>query len=411
MWPVIPAPLTAGAIVVAFALAVLATRVVQPAWWRARTAVFGVFGVMVAAYLLWGIGAFVGSDAIVRMGAGVTYCLVLVVLPAAVVLPFAALIDRALARRSSAAGRTDEKVISRRALLRFGTASLPALAATAGVNGLVDARRDPKMPIVRVRWPNLHPDLDGLRILHLSDLHLGACLGPEDLARALETAKAARPDLIVLTGDLADWPPFITEALDLVTRANARHGALACLGNHEYIHGIGVTRRLYEKSAVPLLCSSGRTLRIGEAKLFVGGADDPVTMRGDIAARLAPSIAQAAADAPEDADFRLLLCHRPEGHGPATENGFDLTLAGHTHGGQIGLFGRSLLEMLEPAIGWWGTYAKKRPARARGPGGPSRLYTSSGFGHWFPFRLGCPTEMPLVVLEAEERPPSARDAA
>jgi uncharacterized protein len=105
----------------------------------------------------------------------------------------------------------------------------------------------------------------------------------------------------------------------------------------------------------------------------------------------------------------MLLCHRPEGFDPAIDNGFDLTLSGHTHGGQLGLLGRSLLEHIRPGIGWWGAYAKQRSVteaaaaafarRTRTPGGPSRLYTTSGFGHWFPFRLGCPTEMPVVVLE------------
>ena len=91
----------------------------------------------------------------------------------------------------------------------------------------------------------------------------------------------------------------------------------------------------------------------------------------------------------------------------------------NTHGGQVGMFGRSLLERIKPGIGWWGSYAKARPpeiARARelgtttGPRGPSRLYTTSGFGHWFPFRMGCPTEMPIVILERrEDRDRSAVD--
>jgi predicted MPP superfamily phosphohydrolase len=207
----------------------------------------------------------------------------------------------------------------------------------------------------------------------------------------------------VLTGDLADDPALIPGALELVKRAGARYGALASLGNHEYLHGIEVTRPKYEASPIPLLVSAGRTLSIGRARLFVGGSDDPVHMGGDIAWMLRPSIERAASHAPANADFRLLLCHRPEGHGPAADNGFDLTLSGHTHGGQIGLFGRSLMEKLRPGTGWWGTYARPRPTLASARRtllgtSPSRLYTTSGFGHWFPFRVGCPTEMPIVVL-------------
>jgi predicted MPP superfamily phosphohydrolase len=253
------------------------------------------------------------------------------------------------------------------------------------------------MPVIRMRYPGLHPDLEGLRILHLSDLHLGVELGLPDLDRGLARAMAHQPDLIVLTGDLADHPDLIEPALERVARAGARCGVLASLGNHEYLHGIELARPAYERSPVPLLVGTGRTLRVGRAKLFVGGADDPVHMSGDIARMLGSTIASAARAAPPDADFRLLLCHRPEGFAPAAEHGFDLTLAGHTHGGQLGLLGRSLFERLHPGVGWWGAYA--RPGRRR----TSRLYTTSGFGHWFPYRLGCPTEMPLVVLERDGR--------
>jgi predicted MPP superfamily phosphohydrolase len=180
----------------------------------------------------------------------------------------------------------------------------------------------------------------------------------------------------------------------MVHDLGARYGAFASLGNHEYLHGIEVSRPAYERSPVPLLVASGRSLRIGRATMWIGGADDPVHMGGDIAWMLGPSIHGAMRGAPANADFRLLLCHRPEGFVPASDAGFDLTLSGHTHGGQLGFLGRSLMEKVRPNVFWWGKYARAREGRR----GPSRLYTTSGFGHWFPFRLGCPTEMPLVVL-------------
>jgi predicted MPP superfamily phosphohydrolase len=337
-------------------------------------------------------------------------------LPAALVMPVAAGIDRvlsltALAPKTTASASPASAKITRRDVIGLGSASLPAAFALGGASGFVQARRDPTIPLIRLRYPGLHPDLEGLRILQLGDLHLGACLGIDDLERGLELARTHRPDLIVLTGDLADDPTLIPEALRLVAAANARLGALASLGNHEYLHDIEITRPLYEASPVPLLVGSGRALRVGRATLYVGGADDPVRMRGPIPRLLAPSIDAAAAGAPSQTDFRLLLCHRPGGFAPANDAGFDLTLSGHTHGGQLGLFGRSLLERFRPDVGWWGTYAKKRPpavALARQKAGvamtgPSRLYTTSGFGHWFPFRVGCPTEMPVLVLEADPR--------
>lgn len=426
MWPVFPARDTLLVIGIMLVVTMTCARLLQPAWWQSRavrTATFVSFGGMLAGVALWQVGHAHGALRAVHAGAGMAYAGILILAPAVAVLPVSALMDRALTRRSRAVTPLEvvpaavgagpsawpSAGVTRRGMMRAIPASLPAVAAMTGASGFVSAKLAPRMPVIPMRYEDLHPDLEGLRILQLSDLHLGACAGLEDLAKGLEAVIAAqRPDLIVLTGDLADDPGLIPGALELVAGARARYGALASLGNHEYLHGIQVTRPKYEASPIPLLVSAGRTLRIGRAKLFVGGSDDPVHMGGDIAWMLGPSIAKAASHAPSDADFRLLLCHRPEGFGPAAEHGFDLTLSGHTHGGQIGLFGRSLLEKLRPGTGWWGTYARARPnvpaAHATKLGrSPSRLYTTSGFGHWFPFRIGCPTEMPIIVLERGTR--------
>lgn len=446
MWPVIPAREAFVIVGVMFIVVMTSSRLLQPEWWKARAVratVFVAFAGMISGLALWTIGNRVEHFSLVLAGAGITYVGILVLAPAALVLPFSALLDRGLMFATRPRGPlapggdfdasalaslpgTGPRVtpvpprpgVSRRGLIRAGAAAIPALAAASGASGFGTAQRRPRMPLVRMRYEGLHPDLDGLRVLHLSDLHLGACLGLADLELGLEAAFAAHsPDLVVLTGDLADDPSLIPGALELVARAAARHGALASLGNHEYHHDIDVTRPHYEASEVPLLVSSGRTINIGRARLFVGGADDPVHMGGDIAGMLTPSIESAAALAPQSVDFRLLLCHRPEGLGPAAANGFDLTLSGHTHGGQLGLFGRSLFELLSPGTNWWGTYARERPTTAAArrsvlARSPSRQYTTSGFGHWFPFRLGCPTEMAVIVLERGEpaAPPSRHQA-
>ncbi|HSO33843.1 MAG TPA: metallophosphoesterase [Labilithrix sp.] len=421
MWPIVP-PREALLVVGAMFVAVMTSaRLIQPAWWKARTVrvlVFLSFAGMLAGLAIWAIGVHLARWPYVTTGAGMTYVGILVLAPAAIVLPLSAVLDRGLMFATRPRGplapggdfdasAAATRKISRRGMIRAGAASLPALAAATGASGFASAEAGPRMPTVTMRYEGLHPDLEGFRILHLSDLHLGACRGLEDLEKALAAAFAAqRPDLIVVTGDVADDASLIPGAMELVTRAAAKYGALASLGNHEYLHGITNTRPHFEASRVPLLVSSGRTLNVGGARLFVGGADDPVHIGGDIAKMLAPSIEQAAAHAPAHADFRLLLCHRPEGLAPAAANGFDLTLAGHTHGGQVGVFGRSLLEYLRPGTSWWGTYQRARPAsrsarRSALSRSPSRLYTTSGFGHWFPFRLGCPTEMPVIVLAGE----------
>lgn len=396
MWPVFPLVQTLLFTALLAGIVLFTMRFIQPAWWRSRrawTIFFGALGIGALGVLLWVGGEVAGDTRVVCTGAGIVYSAVLIGFPATLVAPLSGAIDRVATRKPKDDGDTAR--LSRRSLLRFGAAALPVAAASSGASGLVSGREDPVLRTVPMRFPNLHPDLHGLKILQLSDLHLGAYRTPEDVERALASVKAHRPDLIVVTGDLADYPDFIAPALRAIENAKPRLGAFACLGNHEYLHDIDVTRPKIEASNVPLLVGRGTMIRVGRAKLFIGGSDDPVEMHGDIAALVRPSIASAAKDAERD-DFRLLLCHRPEGLAAAAENGFDLTLAGHTHGGQLGFLGRSLFEKLSPHVPWWGAYAKPRPGHPRGP---SRLYTTSGFGHWFPFRFGCPTEMALVVLE------------
>jgi len=386
MFPVLPARESLLIIGLMFVAVATSMGIIQPAWGKARAVrvlVFLAFAGMLGGIAVWRAGRQLERWPLVLTGAGITYIGILVLAPAALVMPLGAGIDRGMMFLTRPRGPKSEpptavstsaskRRVTRRGIIRAGAASLPLMAAATGASGFASAKERPRMPVVRMRYEGLHPDLEGFRILHLSDLHLGACVALADLETALETALAEqRPDLIVVTGDLADDSNLIPGALALIERAAARYGAVASLGNHEYIHDIRVTRPLFESSRVPLLVSSGRTIDVGRARLFVGGADDPVHMHGDIAAMLSPSIASAAARAPTHADFRLLLCHRPEGHGPAAANGFDLTLSGHTHGGQLGLFGRSLFEKLRPGTSWWGTYQKERPKARRPSARPS----------------------------------------
>jgi len=275
---------------------------------------------------------------------------------------------------------------ARRAFLRQAAAVLPASAVAVGAAALT-GNETTQIVHVPLTFPDLPPALAGLRILHLSDLHLGLGRTAADLSRLLDSLRDAPPDLIVLTGDVADKLEELEEALRLVTAFGARLGVFAALGNHEYLNDIEQMRPAYQRSSVRLLVNEGAIVPVGDATLFVGGVDDPV-FSGAPGPFFERTVAECALGAPAAA-FRLLLCHRPQGFESAVKNGFHLTLSGHTHGGQVGLFGRSIFEVAFGIPYLWGAYRR----------GHSRLYTTSGFGHWFPFRLSCPAEAPIIVLE------------
>jgi predicted MPP superfamily phosphohydrolase len=280
--------------------------------------------------------------------------------------------------------------LDRRAYVQGVAALAPAVSLGLGVRGFCSAEDEASMGRqVTFAFPDLHPDLDGFTILQLSDLHLGMTKHVRDLETFLSSLDGAgrRPDLIVFTGDVAEDLSQLAPALSLASQLRPRAGVFASLGNHEYLRDIRASRPIYEKSPVPLLVDAASEVRVGGARLAICGVDDPVRTHGDIRTFMRDRVERATRDASTSA-FRLLLAHRPEAYDHAAKGGIELTLSGHTHGGQIGFNDKSAFEPLYPDGYLWGAYTRGR----------SRLYTTAGFGDWFPFRLGCPREAPRIVL-------------
>lgn len=271
-------------------------------------------------------------------------------------------------------------------------AVLPFFTASVGARAVLSTRGVPATP---VRGLDLLANLERppLRILQISDVHLGRGRDLRDI-EAFVAAFAAQPpvDLVALTGDLADDVDQLAPALGLLRNLAPRLGLVACLGNHEYFGSVHRVRDIFARAEIPLLVSQGLRLRDGDRDLWVAGADDPQSMwrrgeRQDLAEFYARSMDRALDGAPGGA-FRLMLSHRPEGFLMAREREVDVTLSGHTHGGQIGWSDRSLVSRLAPRLPFWGTYGDAA----------SRLYVTSGFGQWLRFRLGCPAEAPIVSV-------------
>lgn len=368
-------------------LAALATQLYEPALWRARwfqLAFLAFGGSVLTGLLLWRSGSPMWS----YWGVSLVWASLPVgsfVVAGGFVAGAMRRLGAALAKHRSRSAKS-ARAGARRDFLRHAVAVIPAGAGAAGAWAMAhDAQ--PRVLRVPVKYPHLSSELNGLRILQLSDLHLGAGPTSADLKTVLDGLRADPPDLVVLTGDVADKLDELEAALALVTEFAPRFGVYAVLGNHEYLNDIQQTLPIYRRSSLSLLVNQTAQLRIGDATLFISGVDDPVFSGPErpFYERVVGSCAQAASSP----GFRLLLCHRPDGFEEAAKHGFDLTLSGHTHGSQLGLLGRSAVEVLFGIPYQWGLYRR----------GQSRLYTTSGFGQWFPFRLNCPAEVPLIVLE------------
>jgi hypothetical protein len=245
-----------------------------------------------------------------------------------------------------------------------------------------------------VACPDLPPELDGLVIAQVSDLHITAKRrNQEALAAAVRAVEA---DLYVLTGDMiflqTGVAPFFQWADAL---GDAMRPAIAVLGNAEnktYVDRGSVERGLAARG-IPLLNNRCMRVPVRGAAVQVVGVDDPHTRHSDFAA--------AYADA-DLAAWTLLLCHSPDGVVDLAGRRADLMLCGHTHGGQfrlplIGALRANTRRVRGLVSGWYS--GEELARKARGPVGSTRLYVSRGLGmSGFRFRFLCPPELPLFTL-------------
>jgi predicted MPP superfamily phosphohydrolase len=185
-------------------------------------------------------------------------------------------------------------------------------------------------------WPEAW---QGLKLLHLSDLHIGSNLSVGELQNYFARANALVPDLVFLTGDLLDAnPAYIPEFFPLLNQLTARYGVFACLGNHDVYAGAqAVAEGLARYTHITLLRDQIAQITINGLPLHIVGLED----RGKDWARgldTLPLLSDLVSSMPITSP-RILLSHRPDLFPQAASEGFLLTLSGHTHGGQIALPG------------------------------------------------------------------------
>lgn len=184
----------------------------------------------------------------------------------------------------------------------------------------------PKVTQHEVLVEGLDPCHDGVTIAQLSDIHVGHLTPASHIRAAIDAANAAKPDLIVLTGDYVCWKRNeVGMAAEQLAGLEAPR-VLAVLGNHDYfVWGAGV-RQALTKHGYEVLRNQHTIAQVRGAPLALVGIDDPVTRHDDLDA----AFRHVPTKTP-----RIVLCHAPD-RGPAiAEHGADLVLSGHTHGGQI----------------------------------------------------------------------------
>ncbi|HEY2031208.1 MAG TPA: metallophosphoesterase [Myxococcales bacterium] len=271
----------------------------------------------------------------------------------------------------------------RRLVLARAATGLVGIAAAAAAAGIAEAELDPVLSRHDIPIRGLHPDLDGVTIVQLSDIHAGTLMTFERMRRIARAAAALTPDLVFFTGDLLDVSakaaaPFANAFRDL----HGRLGTFAVFGNHDYFAGAQVASRAIHDAGATLLRNSGARVQRGSGSLFLGGLDDP--SRGSLGIDAQRALKAAAPEEP-----RIVLAHRPSLFDLCARQGAQLVLSGHTHGGQFALSPRwSLARALGPRT--MGLYRS----------GAATLYVHRGMGTVgpVPMRLGSPPEIAFFTL-------------
>jgi predicted MPP superfamily phosphohydrolase len=228
-----------------------------------------------------------------------------------------------------------------------------------------------------VAIPGLPEPLDGLSLLHFSDLHLSRAFDRRFFEAVGDEAAEMGSDLVVFTGDLIDDDRCESWVLPFLSRLKGRLGTYAILGNHDMEHHPGHLLRLIEDAGYTNLEGRWATLEVGGAAVGLGGTCHP----------WGPPL--RLEDRPA-ADFHVLLSHAPDLFYWAERAGFSLMLSGHNHGGQVRL----------PLIG--SVFMPSRYSRRFDRGFFRRrgmvLHVSQGVAGKHPIRYGCVPEVGRLVL-------------
>lgn len=244
----------------------------------------------------------------------------------------------------------------------------------------MQAAREPVLEEIVIVSPKIPAEIGEVRIVQLSDLHLGMMLGRERLQPVLAQVRAARPHLLVGTGDIVDGQMGHLDGLsDLIAGVETPLGKFAVLGNHEMYVGVDHSVEFLENAGFTVLRNEARIL---PGILTLAGVDDILIPSGSEHAVVERDLLGSLAGE----SYTVYLKHRPLLPG-GEEAVFDLQLSGHTHKGQI--FPFSLLVRL----------AFPHPAGLMRTSGGRYLYSNRGAGTWGPpMRFLAPPEVTLIRL-------------
>lgn len=247
----------------------------------------------------------------------------------------------------------------------------------------IDEANSLSLERVEINLPRLPRRLDGLRIIHLSDIHHSPFTGLEHIRRAVRLANRLRPDAVMLTGDYVSHERrFIAPVAEVLGGLESEFGTFACLGNHDHWTDAGLVAHILRGEGINVLINQGFRFEARGSSFWLAGVDDHMVGKTDLPMALRGSFPD---------EMKLLLAHNPIIFRKSVRSGIDLTLSGHTHGGQVKMRGTE--KRILP---------KRRLSSGLHHRGDSHIYITRGIGTVvLPVRYQCPPEISLLELRCE----------
>jgi uncharacterized protein len=289
----------------------------------------------------------------------------------------------------------------RRTFFKYAAYVAGSIPLIAGIYGYTEERLNFTVRQAEVPVPNLPPALDGFRIVQLSDIHIGDFMPAHEVRRAVEIANGLGAHLAVLTGDLltGKGDPLRNCVAEL-SRLNAPLGIWGCNGNHEvYAEAEDEAEHLFHRFGMTLLRQRSAQVVWNDANLNLIGVDYQ-RERHSFPASASPMLNGVEPLVRRDMP-NILLSHNPNSFYRAAELGIELSLAGHTHGGQIKVeivdHSWSPASFMTDFIA--GLYRLPMTSHNGGPSGHAHLYVNRGLGTiGVPARIGVDPEITLLTL-------------
>lgn len=275
--------------------------------------------------------------------------------------------------------------IGRRNFFKRTAVVVPAVVGVTGSVAAFQGNNELQLRRLQLSLKNRPEVLKGYKIGQLSDVHIGPFIGMDKLKEIVNAIASEHPHRLVITGDLIDDLAYLDEVADYLDSRvqDFPDGIDYILGNHEYRVDVEHVWKRLSQTKMHMYRNSHQQILGGPRPVYLIGMD--YHFKDDVQEENVRLLDKAMKGMPDNA-YPILLAHHPNFIPEAFRRHIPLTLSGHTHGGQINLWGMNLVPVYKPY--WKGLYEEQGLF----------AYVSRGSGHWFPVRMNCPREVTVFTI-------------